>query len=143
MDEQEVPDNSSEEISKDKLHESDDFTQASGPAEGQEEEIIGNGDESLGSGFAPLPEEMPTMQWSDVYAELAEYENRGNESNQDSTSAPETQQSDQTGPLDGLDDAMSWLEQLAVGQGMPIDEMPTLVTEQNDAKIQSPEEEAG
>lgn len=147
MDEQEVPDNSSEEISKDKLRDSDDFAQASGPAEGQEEENIGHGDSSPGSGFAPPPEEMPTMQWSDVYAELAEYENRGNESdesNQDTAaSASEPQQSGQTGPLEGLEDAMSWLEQLAVGQGMPIDEMPTLVTEQTVAEIQPSDEDAG
>lgn len=139
MDEQEVPENSSEEISKDKDRESDDIAPtrsetdplASEPSDERDGEST-NIDAAVEEiGTALPPEEMPTMQWSDVYAELAEYENLENGGDQDGlTSARGQQRPDQTGPLDGLEDAMNWLEQLAAGQGMPIDEMPTLVTAQ-------------
>lgn len=139
MDEQEVPENSSEEISKDKERESDDIAPTRSEADplasepGDERDAESTNDDAAMEEISTAlpPEEMPTMQWSDVYAELAEYEKLENGSDQEGlTSARGQQQPDQTGPLDGLEDAMSWLEQLAAGQGMPIDEMPTLVTAQ-------------
>ncbi|MFN2138293.1 MAG: hypothetical protein ACK2UK_20225 [Candidatus Promineifilaceae bacterium] len=66
------------------------------------------------------PEELPTMQWPDIDAELARFEQE-----QEADAAPQA-----SSPLQGLEEAMSWLEELAAGQGTPIDEMPTLVTAQ-------------
>ena len=74
------------------------------------------------------PEELPTLHWPDIEAELAAFELV------EESGAPDNpaghKDIPQTRPLGGIEEAMTWLEQLAAGQGMPVDEMPTLVTAQ-------------
>ncbi len=135
MDEQEVTENSSEDSAEDQLHDSAEiiFPLPEPEEPGAEQSAAGldERDDAGEPGFTIKPEELPTMQWSDIDAELAEFEalEGGSVAHRAATGGRSTG-SAETGPLDGLEDAMSWLEQLAAGQGMPIDEMPTLVTAQ-------------
>ena len=139
MDEQEVPIDSSEEISSNKSPSSEEIVPASSEGESrvpesdkkQDKDSSSDATDTKGIEIAITPEDLPTMHWSDVYAELAEFEGLEDDNNEEQPQTPEDQQpSSQTGPLVGLEDAINWLEQLAAGQGMPIDEMPTLVTAQ-------------
>jgi tetratricopeptide (TPR) repeat protein len=139
MDEQEVPEKSSEDISNNKSLPEEDVIPASSDAESSASESIIKLDENsfnneadrADKSISTAPEELPTMHWSDVYAELAEFEqDQSAEDRQDRPSPEQHPRSRETGPIDGLEEAMNWLEELAAGQGMPIDEMPTLVTDQ-------------
>lgn len=136
MDEQTGSENSSENITKDKSRDSGDGNaRDASAAESTEKKAAGGASQSetRDDRITIAPEELPTMQWSDVYAELAKFEGLDDESDSQPASSPqETRPSSHTGPLEGLEDAMNWLEQLAAGQGIPIDEMPTLVSTQPD-----------
>jgi len=123
MDEQEVPEDSSEEISIDKSANNKGV---------QSKDSLTENDPAINEGELSItPEELPTMQWSDVYAELAEFEKNQSDADQQNQPSQEKRQTfAQTGSVEGFEEAMSWLEELAAGQGMPIDEMPTLVTNQ-------------
>lgn len=139
MDEREVTESSSEESAEEQLRDSAEIIlpvpEPGEPAaeSGMDQHAAGV-DEPVDIdefGYGIKPEELPTMQWSDIDAELAEFEALDGGGLSDSpTTGKNPESSVETGPLDGLEDAMSWLEQLAAGQGMPIDEMPTLVTAQ-------------
>lgn len=70
---------------------------------------------------API-EEMPTLQWPETNTE-PEFED------DNSVVAPSNiNEAKKEEPVDNLEDAMNWLEELAAGQGTPIDEMPTLIS---------------
>lgn len=128
MDEPEVSEDSSKEISNKKSLTDDEIASSSPEVEFSDSDP----GEKQEKGMSISPEDLPTMHWSDVYAELAEFENEGGSGSRNETSPPPDQQPPpQTGPVKGLEDAMTWLEQLASGQGIPIDEMPTLVTNQS------------
>ncbi len=71
---------------------------------------------------API-EEMPTLQWPDVEAEAGALEEE-----QELPLPTDAAAKPSDEPPDDLEDAIQWLEQLAVNQGTPIAEMPTLVS---------------
>ncbi len=146
MTKQEDPGKKSKDIAEDEVRDGGDggveSTAPAGSSDGRDEKITAAENEPGGEDFQLAPEELPTMQWSDVYAELAEFEDLEiNSTPPGPASSPTKPQSSETGPLDGLEDAMAWLEELAAGQGMPIDEMPTLVSTRPDAADLPPKEE--
>jgi len=133
MDKQEDPGNKSKNIAANDVPvDGDSGVQRSagtGSPDSHDEEIAAEESMLGDEGFVLAPEELPTMQWSDVYAELAEFEDLDINSSPPKPAAPQPRsQSSAAGPLEGLEDAMAWLEELAAGQGIPIDEMPTLVS---------------
>ena len=138
MDEQEVPEDSSEEISIDGSDNKDDALSPSSDAQSSPSEPINklegkginNEADKEEIGISTAPEELPTMHWSDVYAELAEFEKAQNIDDHHDEQFPEHQPASDSRPIEGVEEAMNWLEELAAGQGIPIDEMPTLVTNQ-------------
>ncbi|MDX1417799.1 MAG: hypothetical protein R3293_26595, partial [Candidatus Promineifilaceae bacterium] len=77
---------------------------------------------------API-EEMPTLQWPDDLSDVSNLDaiaieqaaQQLNSEYSESLPVDEESQGD-------LENAMVWLEQLAAGQGTPLDEMPTLVS---------------
>ncbi len=72
---------------------------------------------------API-EEMPTLQWPDINSgqDIEDPNVEGQ------TSSPLGNETETEEPVNNLEDAMNWLEELAAGQGTPIDEMPTLIS---------------
>ena len=139
MDKQEDPDNKSKNIAEDAVSASGDSgverSTGTGSPDGRDEQNASMENILGDEGFVLAPEELPTMQWSDVYAELAEFEDLDIDSSplEPAASKPRTQSS-ATGPLEGLEDAMAWLEELAAGQGIPIDEMPTQISAKPDVE---------
>jgi len=82
-----------------------------------------------GPAFSAPIEELPTLHWPENHAEndIRDIEPFAPGANQPvSEIAAADSQTEE--PLDDLEDAMDWLEQLAAGQGTPINEMPTLVS---------------
>ncbi len=76
-----------------------------------------------GPAFSSPFEEMPTLQWPEVNAEVGDSaEVAGIEAEQNSEQ-------------DELRDAIQWLEGLAKEQGTPIDEMPTLISGESDQEL--------
>ncbi len=137
MDERESMKDSSEKSDSDQLQESRDADSLpSGTGTSQDinsgsakEKASSDVAQSGASGFHFPPEELPTLQWSDVESELNDSAAREWTQAQDSANDDLEQQATQSDEgMKGIEDAMTWLEKLAAGQGMPIDEMPTLVT---------------
>ncbi len=77
---------------------------------------------------API-EEMPTLQWPENNPENNKKSMETVAPNADqSLNEPKATHSKGGKPRDDLEEAMVWLEELAAGQGTPINEMPTLIS---------------
>lgn len=73
---------------------------------------------------API-EEMPTLQWPENHPDNEPIDAQDEVRSANTSTATDSQTD---GSQDNLEDAMLWLEQLAAGQGTPINEMPTLIS---------------
>lgn len=77
---------------------------------------------------API-EEMPTLHWPEGQPDEEAEDAEPKEFDTDRVaSSPTGSERKDDESQDDLEDAMIWLEQLAAGQGTPIDEMPTLIS---------------
>lgn len=76
--------------------------------------------DALSAGYAT--EEMATMQWP--------HDQRPMRDDARPARPPVPADDEDAAPIEDVEDAMAWLENLALGQGTPIEEMPTMLADQ-------------